>query len=149
MPSQLQHVPRSPFAKHAEILTRAKPPAASHAHHSRSLFAIATCSHEDAKRLREGVPERYPSTQGTTRTCLPPDALLAAVPRHKQSQQLRPKGKAYQGSSQTFFASSERRRHYRLILSGLAGRGGEHQPTHSTASSETCHRSYRGGGNGS
>lgn len=161
--------PTLPPAKQGKILTGAKPPAVSHDHQSRSqmLFAITAYSHEDAKRPRVGVPEWYPSTQGTTETqrgqnppgtspatsqfCLCSRALAQAEPAAEPGPQ--PKGKAFHGSSQTFFASSERgcspRRCHCLILSGAAGKGGEHRRTqlpparHGTASPETCRCAYR------
>lgn len=138
--------PTLPPAKQVEILTGAKPPAVSHDHQSclQMLFAIAAYSHKDAKRLRAGVPKWYPSTQGTTesqwgqnaprtspttsRCSLGSRALAEAEPAAEPGPH--PKGKAFQGLSQTFFASSEQGcspcRHHYLILSGSAGKGEEH-----------------------
>lgn len=60
--------PTLPPAKQVETLTGAKPPAVSHVHqsHSQALFAIPAYRHEDAKRPKAGILERYPSSQGTT-----------------------------------------------------------------------------------
>lgn len=141
--------PTLPPAKQVETLTGAKPPAVSHVHQSPSqmLFAITAYRHGDAKRPQAGILERYPSTQGTTEpqrgqepprmSPPPPDALLAAVPWHRQSRQPSPapagREKLSKDCLKLFFASSQwgcsPGRCHCLILSGSAGKGGEHQRT--------------------